>query len=272
VKAVELVGGPDHQLNLLPDDPQQPRLNLISDADATLVRRAAERVASFLGVPLLDARRPTPAVDQAAAGGVVSPLEELSRSPLPPGKASIRGPARVVPKGEDALVLRPHLRLTWVRLVPALLTTGATLYLVWLTRLGPARQAGLGPSAGWLLLLLLGPLSQVAALKPLLLYRDHFDRQTGLLTLGWFGLKGTYPLDKVLAVQLVPGGLVDKAAGPFGRGGEHVTYQMNLVLADHYQDRLNMTDDADLDWTRQAGRQVAEFLGVPLIDQIAEGD
>ena len=131
---------------------------------------------------------------------------------------------------------------------------------------------GLGQSAVWLTVTVLGPLSQLFALKPLLLYRDHFDRQAGLLTLGWFGLKGTYPLAKVLAVQLVPGGLVDKAAGPFGRGGERVSYQLNLVMADAYQDRLNLTNDSDLEWTRQAGEQVADFLGVPVIDQIADGD
>jgi hypothetical protein len=36
--------------------------------------------------------------------------------------------------------------------------------------------------------------------------------------------------------------------------------------------RLSLTDDTDLGWTRQAGRQIADFLGVPVIDQIAEDD
>jgi hypothetical protein len=92
------------------------------------------------------------------------------------------------------------------------------------------------------------------------------------LALGLFGLKGTYSLAKILAVQLVPGGLVHRTAGPFGHGGERVSYQLNLVMADVYQDWLNLTDDTDLEWTRQAGRRIAEFLGVPLLDQIAEGD
>jgi hypothetical protein len=171
-----------------------------------------------------------------------------------------------VPKGDDVLVLWPRVRLFRVRLASALLPIGLGLYVLWL---GWQGQVGPGQSAVWLLLALVGEFS---VLRPLLWYRDHFDRQAGLLTLGWFGLKGTYPLAKVLAVQLVPGGLVDKAAGPFGRGGERVSYQMNLVVADAYQDRLNLTDDSDLEWTRQAGQQVADFLGVPLIDQIADGD
>ena len=273
LKAVEAVEvGAQHQLNLVPDDPRQPRINLITDAAPALVRRAAERVASFLGVPLLDARTPTPAAARVGAGEeAVNPLEELSRSPLAPGKASIRGPARVVPKGDDILVLRARSRLTWIHLVPVLLTTGLELYIVWLAWFGPAAgQPGLGWPA--MIVLLGGSLSQVAALKPLLLYRDHFDRQAGLLTLGWFGFKGTCPLAQILAVQLIPGGLVDKTAGPFGRGGERVSYQLNLVTADAYQDRLNLTDNADLKWTRQAGQQIAELLGVPVIDQIAEDD
>ncbi len=114
-------------------------------------------------------------------------------------------------------------------------------------------------------------LSPAATLKALLLYRDHFDRQAGLLTLGWFGRKGTYPLEKVLAVQLIPGGLVDKSRWPFGHGRERVSYQLNLVMADACEDRLHLTDDCDLEWTRQAGRLVADFLGVPVLDQIADG-
>ncbi len=117
-----------------------------------------------------------------------------------------------------------------------------------------------------LIVLLVGVLAQIAALWPMLRYRDRFDRRTGLLTLGWAGFKGKHPLEKVLAVQLSPGGLVDKS--PMANwGGEHV-YQLNLVMADAHQDRLNLTDDTDLQWTRQAGQQLADFLGVTLIDQI----
>ena len=275
VKAVETAkvgyGADYYLLSLLLDDPQQPRLNLSMDADAAVVRRAAARAASFLGVPLLDASRPARPDEEKAAG---NPLELLSRSPLPPGMASIRGPARVVPKGDDVLVFRPRSRNTRF-----LLVLGLTRH--WpdpLLRLARMVRAGGGAVARRMVgdvddcrAVRGGLLSQAAALKPLLLYRDHFDRQAGLLTLGWFGLKGTYPLAKVLAVQLVPGGLVDKTAG-LRRGGERVVYQMNLVTADDYQERLHLTDDSDLQWTRQAGRQIADFLGAPLIDQIADGD
>jgi hypothetical protein len=276
VKAVEVGEGAFAQLNLVPDDPSQPRINLIlgMGVDVALVRRAAERVASFLGVPLLHAGQQTPTAAPSGEGEPVNPLEALNRSSLPHGSASVRGPACVVAKGEDVLVLRTRSPFTWVWLVPAVLTMGLEIYLVWSAWLGlAAGGAGLQGQATWLLIVLLGALSQFSLLlKPLLLYRDHFDRQAGLLTLGWVGLKGTHPLAKVLAVQLVPGGLVDKAPAPFGRGGERVSYQLNLVMADTYQDRLNLTNDSDLKWTRQAGQQVADFLGVPVIDQIADGD
>jgi hypothetical protein len=272
VTAVQIVDRTECQLNLLLDDAGQTRLNLITDTEAAVVRKAAERVASFLDVPLLEAPRPGPATAQAGAGEAVNYLEELKRSPLPAGRASIRGPARIVPRGDDVLVLRARSLVRWNRLGLALLMIGPAIFLAWFAWFGPApRPAGLGQLAGWLPLLLLASASLFAALKPLLLYRDHFDQQAGRLTLGWFGLKGAHALAKVLAVQLIPGGLVDKGAGSFGRGGERVSYQMNLVMADVYQDRLNLTDDSDLVWTRQAGQQVADFLDVPLIDQIAEG-
>jgi hypothetical protein len=266
VKAVEVVGGSDSRMNLLLDDEKQPRLTLITDTDGATVWRAAERVASFLGVPLLDARRR--AAGTVGAGGAVNPLEELHRSPLPLGKASVRGPALLAPKGDDGLILRPRAPVRWAQLVPALISFGAGLYLLWTFWLAPG--AGLGQPPWWLLVLLFSPLSLFSAVKPWLLYRDHFDRQAGLLTLGWFGLKGTYPLANVLAVQLIPGGLVDRPAGPFGHGRESVSYQLNLVTADAHQDRLNLTEDADLEWSRRSGQQLADFLGVPLIDQVAD--
>ncbi|HVS34842.1 MAG TPA: hypothetical protein VMS17_04615 [Gemmataceae bacterium] len=274
VKAVEVMGGSRSNLCLLLDDSKQRRLFLITDADAALVRRAAERLASFLGVPLQVATQPTLAAQSGTRAEAVNPLELLKRSALSPGRATIRGPTRLVPKREDVLVLRPRWRLTWawLRLAPAVFAFGLELSILWLAWFGPAvGQARLASSA--LIVLLFGALAQVAALRPMLLYRDRFDRRTGLLTLGWSGFKGKHPLEKVLAVQLIPGGLVERSPlSSFWGGEHHVSYQLNLVIADAREDRLNLTDDTDLEWTRQAGQQIADFLDVPLIDQIADGD
>jgi hypothetical protein len=260
VTAVEVTVGPvchraHNFLNLLLDDPHHPRLTLISHADTALVQRAAERVASFLGVSLHDTKRQMPAPGPSGAEGAVNLLDQLDRSAVPPGIASIRWPARVVPKGDDVLVLRPRSLFTWVGL--ALVTgLGVFLILVWLLH-GPGV---LFEASG----LIVVALVMLVASKPPLLYRDHFDRQAGQLTLGRFGRKRTYPLAKVLAVQLVPGGLI--------KNNQRLIYQLNLVMADPFLDRLNLTNDSDLEWTRQAGRQVADFLGVAMIDQIADGD
>jgi hypothetical protein len=168
-----------------------------------------------------------------------------------------------VAKGADGLLLRPRSVARWGLHRLGFVLIGLGLYLAWLVWLGPA---GFDSLAGWLMALGVALLLIFSAVKPLLLYRDHFDRQAELLTLGWLGLKGKYPLPNVLGVQLVPGGLVAEGFG------ESVSYQLNLVLADIYEDRLNLTHSSDLSWTRQAGEQIADFLGVPLIDQIAEGD
>jgi hypothetical protein len=264
LSAVEIAAEPKHHRNclmLLLDAPHCPRVTLIRDADAVLVRRAAEEVASFLGVPLHDTKRQMPASGPSGAEGAVNPLDQLDRSALPPGIASIRGPARVVPKGDDVLVLGPRALFTWVDLALAMFVTGlgALLFLVWL-RQGPVALALWWDKA---VVLMIVALVKIAVSKRRLLYRDHFDRQAGQLTLGWFGRKRSYPLAEVLAVQLVPGGLIEN--------NQRLIYQLNLVMADPFLDRLNLTNDSDLEWTRQAGRQVADFLGVAMIDQIADG-
>ena len=203
VKAVETAFGPVNHMTLLLDDPNVPRLHLVADADGTLVGRTAERVASFLGVPLRSAKQATPG---AAENEPVNPLELLSRSPLPPGRASIRAPARVVQKSDNILVLRSRLRLHWghwvhwIHFAPALIGIGALLVLCIgaLARFGPAPlAANLGLLAAVVLFtLLMASAPLAAALTPLFRYRDRFDRKVELLTLGWFGLKGKSPAAK----------------------------------------------------------------------------
>jgi hypothetical protein len=271
VKAVQIVEDTECQMNLVLDDPRQPRLNLIRDTDVALVRKVAGQVSEFLGVPLLEASRVPSA--PAEPGAAPDLLTELNRAPLTAGAASIRGPARLVPRGEECLVLRRRRPVNWPWLGLALMGVVLGGLLVWLQWVGPfAGQPGfqqVGEEVTKPALFILVGLA--LGLRPLL-NRDRFDRGTGMLTMGWFGLKGKRPLADVLAVQLIPGGLVESnARGTAKRGSrERVSYQVNLVLADAYQNRLNLTDDADLEWTRNAGGQLADFLGVPLIDQIAD--
>jgi hypothetical protein len=48
-------------------------------------------------------------------------------------------------------------------------------------------------------------------------------------------------------------------------------YEFNLVLRGPDAPRLSLASGREWMWMREAGRQVAEFLGVPLIDQLYHG-
>jgi hypothetical protein len=48
-------------------------------------------------------------------------------------------------------------------------------------------------------------------------------------------------------------------------------YEFNLVLRGPDTPRFNLARGVDWMWMRQAGREVAEFLGVPLTDQLYHG-
>jgi hypothetical protein len=91
--------------------------------------------------------------------------------------------------------------------------------------------------------------------------RFDFDRVRGELRVRRFGMTRTYPLDRIRAVQLIPGGW---HAGASQRPGFY-SYQMNLVLADPPRPRLNVTDTANRDKTRETGSTLAGFLKVPLL-------
>ena len=164
VKAVEIAeisGIEQLQLNLVPADAQLPRLNLMAEGDAALVRRSAERLAFFLGVPLHGVKQSLyDVVQRGAEHEAVNPLELLDRTAMKAGKASIYGPACLVPKGEGELLLRARSRFRWYQLIPTLLTLCAEFALVWFAWFGAgAGQAGLGWTA---LIVLIGGLPSIA--------------------------------------------------------------------------------------------------------------
>jgi len=115
-------------------------------------------------------------------------------------------------------------------------------------------------------MLLIG--AALALALPLLAWGDRvvFDTAKGRMTYGWWKDR---PLKDVLAVQLVAG---EVHRWPAGEGPTYQSYQLNLALDDPQHPRFNLSDHSDLAWTREAGRQLAEFLCVPLVDQLpAEG-
>jgi hypothetical protein len=97
-------------------------------------------------------------------------------------------------------------------------------------------------------------------LMELLFRRVRFDRAQGTFSVGSGPLRKTYPLQHVLAVQVV-------------HDTEHVcsdgsweVYQLNLVVEDPDRRRLHVSSHGDGEWTRQTGKRLAEFLQVPLLE------
>ena len=93
--------------------------------------------------------------------------------------------------------------------------------------------------------------------------RVTFDREAGLLLLGWRGLRGKRPLSSVIGVQVMQ---TQKQFGLPEHNIAPVTMnQLNLILDDPAERRLNVST-CDPHTARTNARLVADFLGVPLLD------
>ena len=99
---------------------------------------------------------------------------------------------------------------------------------------------------------------------------------------GFFGSHSSWfvrgPLADLLAVQVLYCGVQDYhlEVGEAGTPGSVVhrqydSYQLNLVLDDKSEPRLNIASHSDDKWMREAGRRLAEFLDVPFFDQRSPG-
>lgn len=99
----------------------------------------------------------------------------------------------------------------------------------------------------------------------LLTSEARFERGTGLLTLGPLGRRRQRPLAAVLAVQLVH----YRVRWGLSR------YQLFLVLDDARPTRCLLLQilvtRRNRAWVQGVGRQLADFLGTPLLDQLAAG-
>jgi hypothetical protein len=113
-----------------------------------------------------------------------------------------------------------------------------------------------------------------------------FDRRQGLITVskrpfGWRRqprVVRSCLLQDVSAVQLVYGGVVEDSLpqSPYDQPSlpiirQYDWYKFDLVFRDPTIPRLNLAGDSDWTWMPQVGREVAEFLGVPVIDQLYHG-
>jgi hypothetical protein len=114
----------------------------------------------------------------------------------------------------------------------------------------------------------------------------RFDRRTGLMTISRRPLRlrrtleveQSRPLTEMAGVQLLYVGWQSEnlEVGEPGTPGSVVyksyhSYQLNLVLRDSETPRLNLISHSDASWMRAAGQQLADFLRVPLVNQLPTG-
>jgi excisionase family DNA binding protein len=193
----------------------------------------------------------------------------ISNLPLPfgnPGPGA--GPrATLVQPAPHALVIKPQARV--YRRMLAFFVAG----LAGLTVFGAAaafpqiRPRLIAPLGGqlqtWLLVLL-----ACFSLLWLLLWRFdilfggrrvRFDTSTGRITWGPIWSRQSRALSAIVAVQLLKRFQVD-------------LYQLNLVLDDGETPRIQVANVQDQVWAQDAGQQLADFLGVQLVDQTPKGE
>jgi hypothetical protein len=115
----------------------------------------------------------------------------------------------------------------------------------------------------------------------------QFDRRTGAMRVLRKPRHGrredkvikSRPLADIVCVQLLYGGFhtvttTNTSTEPYQGGTQteqFYSYQMNLVVDDPKEPRFNLTSHSDWQWMRQTGTQLADFLQVPVVDQLYHG-
>lgn len=103
----------------------------------------------------------------------------------------------------------------------------------------------------------------------------RFDRDTRLLTVQRCTglsktprLMATFSLDDVVALQLLFRYYKAVQAGVEMNKMKKESYEMNLVFHNTNIPRINLAVHGDWRWMRQAGARLAEFLDIPVADQL----
>jgi hypothetical protein len=121
--------------------------------------------------------------------------------------------------------------------------------------------------------LILGGIGLVFLVAGLLLFllpaRFEFDRSTSLFHYQRPFLRLSCPVTQIVAIQLLNGGW---HGGKNPNSPVYFTYQVNLVLRDEARPRLLLTNHNHWDASWELAATLAEFLGVPLLDEVSEQD
>jgi hypothetical protein len=204
----------------------------------------------------------------------------VDSSPLPAAATSFVGEKVLARRSARQLVLRPgwQMRLLGVGcFLLAAAALGGTLLILHLVP-PSIRSRGDFSYEAQLALGIIGSSVFIAVGFAFLLggRRVRFDLDADRVTDRRLGSRKTLPLRDVIAVQLLtcrfrlPWSL---RLLPFRTVFEQQLptrgFQLNLALKDPYQPRINLAFTRNGQWVRQAGRDLASFLGVPLIDLVA---
>jgi hypothetical protein len=158
--------------------------------------------------------------------------------------------------GRQILALRPSLGLRLFAL--AWILAGVMLVFVLSRDRGKTgRQEPPGPYWGTLCA---SPFLVGGLLLLVLPCRVEFDRDAECIRTCRLGSRRERPLRGVLAIQLVK----TPWRSQFG-----LVYQLNLVLDDERQARRFLSEHTDWKTIRANGAELAEFLGVALLDEVS---
>jgi hypothetical protein len=184
----------------------------------------------------------------------------------------------------DCLVLMPLSRSAWMAWLFGLMLIGIVVFLfveggkqIWAGELVGGLVI-LAFSIPFLVLMVLIARSTLYGKGP---QRFQFDRQKGELIIDrrrgfskQYQLQATRSLTGIAAIQLLYSGyhsIVQTFDGGPTTREQFYTYEMNLVFSDSQQSRLHLCTHADWKWMRETGQKLADFLGVPVVDQLCQG-
>lgn len=223
-------------------------------------REAGQRIAHWLGVPVVEREVPGPRPEfEVPVAGEAEAVVAVPARPI--GGSALPGPTSAM--ACDAEGLRLVLGAT-ARTRSLILWATATGILAVLTAMLIGIAAGAGAAAVCIILGILGGLA--ASLGGYGLYvRDWcvFDRRLGRVEVrvGPLAVRLPIPIVEVAAAQVLYAGWQRSENGPSRR-----MFELNLVLTN--RERLNLARSDAGALLRSHGERISAFLGVPLVDQM----
>jgi hypothetical protein len=229
-------------------------------------------VAALKGGVLMTTLNKPPAVELQAGGRTW----RIEGSPLkaPSGYANFRQ-FRLARRTDTQLVFAPTLHSQIFGLIFVAFGPGIAILIawacvtIWPKAIAEGLLVGIGILAGMAAGIAINSVFVLLAITTglrVMTQRVEFDKAAGTVTQRWLRkTENVRSLEEVVAIQLLDAGWVR-----FRRGRVHL-FQINLVLEFPPGFRVNVCTEPDEGFVRDAARELAAFLGVPLVSQTSEG-